>query len=358
MKILIVKTSALGDIIHSFPVVDYIKHLFPQSQIDWVVESSFAELVRAHPDIHTVFPVKVKKWRAAPWKKENRVEMRAFCRALRSNEYDVIFDLQGNVKSGCFTGLARGKHKVGFSRSVVPEWPNLLFTNKRYTPPSKQNIRQDYLFLVQSFFNQFLTVQARVKLQTQREEQEKIQHLLTDTRLQRTSRLIVCPGSNWTNKQLTPQCLQEFLMKIHQQTQATFLLVWGNAQEKEMAHRLHQTLPQASVIVEKLSLAGLQSLMHQVEGVIAMDSLPLHLAGTTATPTYAIFGASSAQKYNPLGKGAAFQGGCPYQQTFEKRCALLRTCTTGLCIKGIDPQQLFEHFIQWWQTVESPSINT
>jgi heptosyltransferase-1 len=80
------------------------------------------------------------------------------------------------------------------------------------------------------------------------------------------------------------------------------------------------------------------------------------LAGSTSTPTYSIFGASSAQKYKPIGTcHKAFQGECPYGKTFEKRCDILRTCKTGACIKQLQGEQLFNHFFDWWSAAASKS---
>lgn len=109
-----------------------------------------------------------------------------------------------------------------------------------------------------------------------------------------------------------------------------------------------------SDVVDRLSLPALQNLMAHVDLVITMDSLPLHLAGTTMIPTYSFFGASSANKYKPLGKqSGTYQGICPYDRQFEKRCPILRTCKTGACIKNLEGSQLFEEFMRWWDSILS-----
>ena len=78
-----------------------------------------------------------------------------------------------------------------------------------------------------------------------------------------------------------------------------------------------------------------------------MDSLPLHLAGTSGTATFSVFGASSAQKYKPLGIAhQAVQGVCPYGKVFERRCPVLRTCPTGLCIKSILGDDLYNEYLK------------
>jgi heptosyltransferase-1 len=354
--ILIVKMSSLGDIIHAFPVLQYLKHREPQFEIDWVVEQPFAELVQAHPLVHHVHHVQTKQWRSHLLKRITWQEINQFRQELRKKDYDLILDLQGNMKSGFVTALASGGVKVGFDYASVPEWPNLLATNQRYRPPSGQNIREDYLFLAQRAMEDHTPYEAATGIQLSLPEQEKtrLQPIVDHLQQKRELKILVCPGSNWTNKQLPKEALQSFLRAILKQWSAYFLLVWGNPTEKAVAEELAAALSQQSLVVDRLSLPALQNLMAQVDLVLAMDSLPLHLAGTTSTPTYSIFGASSAQKYQPIGKHhQAFQGSCPYGKTFEKRCAILRTCKTGACIKELQGQQLFEHFYKWWSSVQS-----
>lgn len=354
MKILIVKTSSLGDIVHAFPILPYIKGKFPSAQIDWVVEKPYADLVRAHPLVDLVIPIQTKKWRSRLFSLETWKEIRAVRKELQLEHYDVVFDLQGNLKSGYFTGAARALKKVGFGLSTLPEWPNIFFTNLRFNPPAGLNIRDDYRFLVQSFFSDFSPIdEAGIRLTVSSEEEQKIRQILSSAVLSGGKAILVCPGSNWANKQISLDCMAQFLKGINKECQGRFLFAWGSEEEKKTALALQEKFPKQSLVLDKLSLPGLQNLMSRVSLVIAMDSLPLHLAATTSTPTFSVFGASSADKYKPIGKRhMAFQGACPYGRTFQKRCPVLRTCPTGLCVKGIDGTALFDAFLGWWKAVE------
>lgn len=354
MHILIVKMSSLGDIIHAFPVLEYLKQSQPQCEIDWVVEQPFAELVRAHPLIDHVIPIQTKRWRSKPFDRATWSEIAKFRQELRKTSYDLVLDLQGNVKSGLVTASAKSHIKVGFDYASISEWPNLLVTNKKYCPPSGRNIREDYLFLAQSAMGNFSHNITLKGVQLNVSLQEKIQLQLIFDQLKQYSglKVLVCSGSNWANKQLSKEALQSFLQSFPQHLNAHFLLIWGNSNEKAIAEEIAMALPQNSSIISRLSLPALQNLMAQVDLVLAMDSLPLHLAGSTPTPTYSVFGPSSAQKYKPTGQyHKAFQGSCPYGKTFEKRCDILRTCKTGLCIKQLQGQQLFDHFYDWWSSL-------
>lgn len=346
-KFLIVKTSALGDILHAFPVVQYLRHRFPEAQIDWVVEESGLDLVSAHPGITQKQSIATKKWRKNPFHKATWMEIFAFCKKLRKEKYDCVFDLQGNVKSGLISRLARSKHKVGFARKSVAEWPNLLFTTHRYNPSKNENIRSDYLSIVKQFFKDPSpkTQSEQVPLNISVDQKQTILKIIDSPILINKKKIMVCAGSAWPNKQLTEETLTKFLVGIRERIPCVFLFVWGSEEEREVAHRLNEKMSDNSVVVERLKLPVLQNLMSEMDLVIAMDSLPLHLAGTTATPTYSIFGASSAQKYRPEGsQHRALQGTCPYGRTFEKRCPILRTCPTGLCIRDLKAEDVLKDF--------------
>lgn len=351
MRILLVKMSSLGDLIHAFPVLQYLKQNYPEAEIDWVVERPFAEIVGAHPHVSNVLTVETKKWRRSLFSKSTWKDILDFRKELRKKRYDIVLDLQGNIKSALITSWAKSPLKVGFGYKTVSEWPNVLTTHKKFNPPSGKNIREDYLFIAQSAFGNFTGVKKDgVKLTLHQDEQEKLNSLLEKVDPIAGLKVMVCPGSNWQNKQLSYDTLRSFLQFMSAHWKVHFLFVWGNSTEHELVEKLSNFLPNTSTIVDKISLPTLQNLMAAVDLVIAMDSLPLHLAGTTSTPTYSIFGPSSAFKYQPSGEShGAFQGSCPYGKKFVKRCTRLRTCKTGACMKFLQGEQLFFHFEEWWK---------
>jgi heptosyltransferase-1 len=332
MQFLIVKTSSLGDIIHAFGVADFLKRKFPESSIDWVVEKPFASLLDTHPLIRNVICIQTKKWRKNPLAGQTRAEYRHFKKQLQAHTYDAVFDLQGNIKSGWVTYLADAPVKIGFGSKTVPEKPNLLATNHRFDPPAGHNIRDDYLFLPRSYFNDFATIAS---------DQVILKGDIPVCQLPANSyKVMVCPGSAWPNKQLTPETLQKYLQRYQQQKNCHFLMIWGNEQERELARLVQLNVPN-TIIADKMTLPQLQKMMAQMDLVISVDSLPLHLAGTTSTATYSIFGPSSALKYAPVGsQHKHLQGGCPYHKTFEKRCPLLRKCSTGACMHDLSSDTL------------------
>jgi heptosyltransferase-1 len=354
MKILIIKTSAFGDIIHAFPAVSYLRKKFPDAEIDWVVEGACADLVKAHPAVNNVWVVETKVWRRTPFSPSTFSAVGALRQVLRSKVYDVVFDLQGNIKSGLILSQAKSQTKVGFGSKSVPEWPNMLFTNTRFDIAKGRNIREDYLDLVSQFFADAPSnLSSAVELKITSQQKLSLMALMGNTMLAGKRKVVVCPGSAWKNKQMEEQALSTLLQHLCGRLDPAFLFAWGTPAEKELADHLQGTFRERSLVLDKMPLPQLQNLMGMADLVVAMDSLPLHLAGTTSVPTLSVFGPSSADKYRPLGpKHFAYQGSCPYGQTFEKRCPVLRKCLTGACIRGLSGDEVYSSFDSWWSKME------
>ena len=322
--ILIVKTSSLGDIVQAFDVLVDLHRRFPSAAIDWVAESKFCSIGAAHPLIRRAIPF-------------DRKHLWQSIRGLRKEKYDLIFDLQGNCKSGLITLLAHGKVKVGYGLQSVSEWPNVLATHIRFNVSKQQNIRSFYLELMGRYFNTAMPHDSEgVRFHIGLHEQQKIAHILAKVPSKR--KIMVCPGSKWVNKQLKLETWIAFLQKID----ASFLLMWGNPAEKALCEEIASHLTTA-IVVDQLPLPTWQNLMHEVDLVIAVDSGALHLCGTTRTPSFSIFGPTSPKVFKPMGeRHGAIQGPCPYGRTFDKQCPILRSCPTGACIKDLTAEALFE----------------
>jgi heptosyltransferase-1 len=345
---LIVKTSSIGDVIQCFHLVGYLKKRFPGCRVDWVVEKEIAPLLHAHPDLDRVLEIDTKSWRKNLLKMHS--SMSSFRKNLRKKNYDALFDLQGNTKSGCVTAFAKARQKVGFGWQDVTEKPNYLSTNV-HLPVSGSNVRERYLQLLQDYFgDEGYPAPAPLRLHLTPEEENHLERL-SQLCFQRP-RLMVCFGSNWRNKTLTEETLVEFLHQIDEKMGPSFFFVYGNEKEKELADRLEQSFTGCSHAVGDLSLPLWQRFMQMVEGVISMDSAALHLCATTDTPSFSLFGPSSSHAYKPVGeKHCAYQGPCPYDVAFDRRCPHLRTCDSGACLREVSPLVLFEAFNAFWEKV-------
>jgi len=118
VKILLVRVSSLGDVLHNLPMVADILRHHPHAVIDWVVEEGYVSLVRLNPHVRKIIPFALRRWRKGLGKPETRAEIKAFWRTLREEAYDVVFDTQGLLKTGAVMGAARvkpGGRKIGLA---------------------------------------------------------------------------------------------------------------------------------------------------------------------------------------------------------------------------------------------------
>lgn len=358
-SILIVKTSAIGDVVQTFGVLEYLRSRFPNARIDWVVEKGASSLLLAHPYLSHVKIIDSKKWRKNILGKQSREEISTFLESLQSHSYDVLFDLQGNTKSGLIDFFCRAKDKVGFGSNCVAEKPNLLFTNKKYEIDPNQSIYSFYLSLVQSYLGDRVPFQAKgVRLKVSSQESERLKETLQLPQLQRPLKLMVALGSNWENKRLSKKTAEELLSLIQENTSASFVIVYANEIEKEKARALVEKFPSQALAIGEMSLPFWGALMTEMDGVISMDSAALHLAAAAGVPTFSLFGPSSSFSYKPQGAiHVAVQGACPYGLAFTKRCPQLRTCKTGACLKDLKAEQLFESFRKWSLTLSAAKVH-
>lgn len=331
MRLCLVRCSAPGDIIQTYPAVAEIRRLYPDALLHWVVDSRYRSLVERHPQVDAAISIDFQRFKASP-----TGEWRKCLHTLREHQYDIAIDLQGNVKSGLITLALRSTHKIGYDRSSVSEWPNLLCTRMRCHVPQDLSRRDAYRSLVLQALgsDEEESAMPQIPLLTlDAEEKDALQRLLSGALFIENAPMLVSPGSRWTNKELRIEDLATLLKGIQRRHSASFGVLWGSEREKMLAQELQMMMPELSLL-PRLSLPLLQHLMHHSSLFIGMDSMPLHLAASAGTPTYAFFGPTKASIYGPQGAGnLSFQGACPYQEPFERRCPKLRTCSTGACLK-------------------------
>ncbi len=330
MNILIVKTSSIGDIIQAFPVLQYLKSRFPEASIDWVVEREYQELVEAHPLVRRAIPFGSRQWRKRPFSSWRSIW--EFFQNLRQESYDLLFDLQGNIKSSFITANSRAREKVGLGWKSVPELPNFFTTRKHVDVDAGLQIQLKYLEIVKRYFKDEEAFHPKPFALKNDETIRVVSH---------HTRVMVACNSRWNNKTIPLERLKELLHHIDQEENPYFYFVCGNEVEKKAAEKL--MIPGKSEVIANLSFPSWQALMREMDLVITVDSAALALCGTTETPSISFFGPSLADVYKPVGDHhSAWQGSCPYNKKFSERCPALRRCVTGACLKNIKTQDLVQ----------------
>jgi heptosyltransferase I len=304
VRVLIVKMSALGDIIHALPVLDYLHQVSPGIEIGWVVEEPFRDLLDGNPWISRLHTVRTKVWRKSPLAGETRREIAALKRELREMEYDLIFDIQGNLKSGLVCWLSGVQERIGFDREELQEAVNLLFTTRQVPlRPQDKHITDQYLRLVSvPFGRDFKEMLLSSDIQTGPEDDAAAEALIAT--LADGLVFLFHYGTTWQTKFWSEKGWIELGKSLLvRYPDSTVLLSWGNTEERSAVTALAAAIGPGARVIDRYPLKGLVALLKKVDLVVGGDTGPVHLAAAVGTPTVSFYRASDGKRSGPRGKG-------------------------------------------------------
>lgn len=280
MRILIVKTSSLGDVVHTLPALTDAMQAMPGLQADWVVEESFAEIPAWHPAVRRVIPVAIRRWRKQWWNTMRGGEFGQFISALRHDEYDVVIDAQGLVKSALITRMARGK-RVGLDKSSIKEpFASNFYQQKIAVPRAEHAVQRVRQLFANIFAYQY--------------DAQQIDYGITGGSSAAESTaptLMFLHGTTWDSKHWPVQYWKE-LARRASAAGYQIKLPWGNLQEQERAQTIADGVAGAEVL-HRMSLTELAQQLRECQGVVAVDTGLGHLAAALNRPTVSIYGATN-----------------------------------------------------------------
>jgi heptosyltransferase I len=289
-RILIVKTSSLGDVIHCLPVVNDILQHAQNAHIDWVVEESFADIPRLHPHVNQVVTVAMRRWRKALFSKNTWQEIAAFKHLIQQNQYDAIIDTQGLLKSALITKQAHGiKH--GYDKNSIREPLASWFYDKKYNISYQQHaVTRNRALAAMSLGYVPPTNAPDYGIKKHEISSKKIQNNGSATGMDislQTGNIIALHGTSRDSK-LWPIENWADLGKLLAQQNLNLVLPWANEVEFKRANEIAKQLDNASVL-PKLSIAQLAGVIANSEAAIGVDTGLSHLAAALNIPTIAIY---------------------------------------------------------------------
>lgn len=314
MRILIVKTTSLGDVVHTLPAITDLSHHFPEATIDWVVEGSFQEIPLWHRAVNEVIPVHIRQWRKhwiRSWR--SREIPRAMGR-LRRDTYDLIIDAQGLFKSALLTGLARGKRHGYDNRSARESFSAGMYHVKHAVARNQHAIsRTRQLF---ALAGGYAVPQGPLSYGLQAIPTTDLPSLPTDY-------IVCCPGTTWITKEW-PEGHWDQLIAALDALEQPVVIPWGNEKEHALAKKLAQGRQHVQVL-PKLTLTQLMSILQKATVVVSVDSGLSHMAAASEAPTIGLYGATDANRTGIRGPSATtlsvdwlcapcLKRKCPYQK--------------------------------------------
>ena len=277
MRILLVKTSSLGDVIHNLPVVSDLRRVFPEARIDWCVEDSFAEIPRLHPEVSEVIPVAVRRWRKNLGQGKTWRQIGEFRRLMARAPYDAILDTQGLLKSALIARQARGR-RYGYAAEVARESLAARFYHETFVIPPNAHavVRNRWLSAAAFDYPVDLPLDYGIvapSIGFSWLPETRIALLMTatsrDDKLWEESRWILTAQA-LLNRGLSP------------------VLPSGSTVERQRAERIAAQVPDV-VVAPSLSLRELAGLIGKSVMVIGVDTGLVHLAAALRVPTIALY---------------------------------------------------------------------
>jgi len=320
MNILIVKLSAIGDVVHTLPSLEAVRELYPHAHITWVIEETSADLVTGHPTLDRILISRRKHWlrnvrRFRAWRQTFR-DMRQFLSALRERHYDIVIDFHGLFKSAVIVLLCRGKRKIGY-RSMQ-ELSGLVLTEKIPEDMGKHAVDR-YLD-----FPRYLGWRGgdvRFRIPVDNEVEASVRRLLHDNEVDIEAPFVaVSPRALWPTKLWDDGRFARLCERIVTDLSLPVLLT-GADRDGSLA-RIADTVHCPVVnLGGRTSLKELAYLFSRATAVVTTDSGPMHIAAAMGTPTVALFGPTDPSRTGPYGRGhRVIRAGVVCSPCFLKRC--------------------------------------
>lgn len=289
MKVLIVKTSSMGDVIHTFPAVTDALRARPDLSLDWCVEAPFAELATLHPGIATVHRVAIRGWRRRLMSADTWREMASLSRALKQTKYDLVIDAQGLMKSALLARRARAPI-AGFDRSSVREpLARLAYRHAYEVPRDLHAITRTRILFGKA--------------------------LAYEPDLSRIDNGIVPPAAagparagptafllHGTSRESKLWPVKRWIETAGALAEQGLLPVttWSSPAEKATAEAIAAAVP-ATIVIPKSPLLAIAGEIGRASLVIGADTGLMHLASAFSLPTVALFVATKPGRTGPIG---------------------------------------------------------
>lgn len=352
-KILLVRFSALGDVVQTLPVLSMLRDSFPAAKIGWAIDSELASLIEGHPALDYVHRCSRKSWsqallRPPRWPGAFR-DFKTFVEEVRAVGYDVAIDAQGLFKTAVLPALAGIKRRVGYRHGR--EFSSIFYT--------EQHGRRGDYFDPAVFHLEHMGELARSIGASQLHYRVQPPAVSDDARRRITTLLdgafraaapvvAIAPATQWPSKHWPEQYWAELISRLLTETDLN-LLFHGSSADAQLVERILQPVPGCDRAGRTLNLCGrlpirdLYAMHERVQAAIGPDSAPLHIAGATGVPVLVgLYGPTGYRRTPPIGSPQirllSSEGQLACQPCHKRVCPL----GTGECMRRITPEEVFQ----------------
>jgi heptosyltransferase-1 len=328
-RILIIKPSSLGDIVHALPTVAALRRRFPSARITWLVKREWAAVLEGNPHLDAVLALDLspKGWPAA-W------------RTIRAGRFDTVVDLQGLLRSALLGWISGAPVRIGFAngREGSP-W----FYTERVSVPSPTMHAVDRYLLTAKYLGadpgEVKPTDFPLLHDAQAEAQVEV-HLTAAGVRAGTTLVAMNPSARWDTKLWPSESFAAVGDRLQQDGAARVVLI-GGRDEGHVGMQVMRAMRTAPIdLMGQTTLKELIALLRRARLLITNDSGPMHLAAAVGTPVIALFGPTDPARTGPYGTGhTVLRSGVPCSPCFSRRCT---NAVTMECLITIQPQQVIE----------------
>lgn len=325
LRVLLVRTSALGDLVHALPSLRALRSARPNATIGWVVEEAFAPLLRAHPDLDQLFEVHLRGWRRHPLDRATRVGLAQLVSTLRGFHADVVLDLMGNHKAGVLGLLAGCSRRVGLARVHRREPASAIFINVPVAPRGRHAVERA------------LSVLGPLGIEPGAPDfgGERLFRGQPPPELPLAGPFVVVhPGAGWSNKQYPAEWWGAVARAVAEDPGIPTLVVTGPS-EAELGERTAAASDGSATHLAVPTLAPLAAVLRSASLVLGGDSGPVHLAHALGTPVLCLMGPTDPDTNGPYG--------APEAALFRRlACSFChqRLAGTRACLLSLSPSEV------------------
>ena len=325
-KILVVKPSSLGDVVHSLPFLNAVNTCFPKAEIHWVIAKGLEGLLEGHPMIDKLIIINKDLWKNLSRTGKTLKEIRELFRQLRNEKYDLVVDLQGLLRSGLITRATNAPIRIGFLEAR--EGSRLFYTRK---VKGGRDIHA---------VDRYMRVAEELGCAA---DDRIFPFALSDSAGAETGTLaapgpyaVLVPGARWKTKVWPAESFGKVASMLPLES-----VVIGAASDRTIADEvvLHSD-GKARSLAGGTSIRELIKIMQAAKIVITNDSGPMHIAAALNIPVIAIFGPTSPARTGPYGKGHVI-----LQSQAECVPCFKRACRDMRCMKEITPEVVYQEVL-------------
>jgi len=295
MKILIVRLSALGDIVHALPVLAAIRQSMPDAEVDWLVEENYASILSIAHGLRRRVIVRARQSFATPDAVSfgGLMGYHAAAKYLWNQDYDYALDLQGLIKSAVWARISFADRVVGFDPPNLREPQAAFLYSQTVTPVDATHVIQKNLSILSALDIKPEGIEMPLTPHSSAETTAAI-----ETAGGPMQYIVLNPGAAWPNKRWPPERFGALAAKLHEHAGLRSLVTWGPS-EKDLAATVANASSGAASLAPPTTVPDLAVLMREAALVVSGDTGPLHIAAAMGTPLVGLYGPTWPERNGP-----------------------------------------------------------